>query len=372
VKILHLTNFYHNRSGGIKTYLDAKNDFLKSKGLPVLHVIPGERDVCTHPQPGVTVYEVASPPAPVNSDYRVIWNLATVTTIIMQEKPDIVEINDKYTLPYAAVFARLLGTAARTVGFVHERLDDTLNLYWKPPWLAALTAKTTMRIIAACYDHIVCASHFVAEEFKSYASKKTSVIPLGVDTETFHPENFDGELRQSLCDEDEALLLFAGRFAKEKNIRMLPEIMSELRDRGVKAKLLLVGKGPERQPLEDIPGSEKIELGFVADRTRLARLKAISDVLIFPSLREPFGLAPLEALASGCPVVCVNSGGPTEYSGCAAVRTVEPKADEFAAQIENLLLDDREKLRKTARKHAMSFSWEATFSKQLTLYSGLI
>lgn len=372
MKILHLTNFYHDRSGGIKTYLDAQSDYLREKGLPVIHVFPGEVDKKTWQDEHTCIYQVASPEAPYNDEYRIIWNLATVTSIILEEKPDIIEINDKYTLPYAAFFGRVLGSRAKTVGFIHDRLDDILNLYWRPPWLSEAVANSANRIITSCFDLVICASEFVAEELRSHAGHKIEVLNLGVDADLFSPEHYDAALKTKYCPNGEIMLFYAGRLSREKNIVLLPEVLSELGKRGLQCRLIVAGAGPDEQFIREHAGEQLIYEGFIKDRDFYRGLNATADVLLFPSQREPFGLIPLESLASGCPVVCVNQGGPLEYSGCRAVKAVPPTAPDFADAVESLLEEDQEALRKTARKHARLFSWEATFSKQLKVYEELL
>jgi alpha-1,6-mannosyltransferase len=167
-------------------------------------------------------------------------------------------------------------------------------------------------------------------------------------------------------------LLYVGRLAKEKNIKLLPKVIDRLSEMGVKAKLLVAGTGPEEDVLRRIPEEKRIMAGYVHDRETLCKLKATADVLLFPSLREPFGLTPLEALASGCPVVAVDEGGPTEYSGSPAIRTVPGTAEAFATEVVDILKDDSNELRKEARKHARKYSWENTFEKQLALYRKLL
>jgi len=372
LKLLHLTNFYHPKSGGIKTYLDAKSREFKRRGIHMYHVFPGPEDTVEHPDENTTIYRVRAPEAHVNGSYRIIWDVAAVTQVIMRVRPDIIEVNDKYTLPYPPFFARLLGRKMKVVGFIHDRLDDILHQYWRPAWFARIMARTTMRIITSCFDRIICASEFVADELRPFAYEKADVINLGVDIDALHPHEPDHELRAGLCPNGEPLLLYAGRLAREKNVSLLPKVVRELEQRGTQARLAVAGQGPEKNLIGEL-GSDRVHFfDYIHDTQRLGKLFSTADVLLFPSLREPYGLVPLEALACGCPVVCVNQGGTAEYSGSESVQAVPGTPAAFADAVEAHLFSDDELLRKKARMHALSFSWEKTVDKQLALYEALL
>ncbi len=113
-------------------------------------------------------------------------------------------------------------------------------------------------------------------------------------------------------------------------------------------------------------------IGYIGDRQALARLYASADVFVFPSAQEPYGLVPLEALASGLPVVCPNSGGVLEYSESEAVRSVPPTPEDFAGAVLDFMGQDREELRRLARQQAERFPWEQTFERQLRVYEEMI
>jgi len=84
---------------------------------------------------------------------------------------------------------------------------------------------------------------------------------------------------------------------------------------GGQEKLLIVGDGPERMKLEKLAKKCRANVAFkgnVSDR-ELKRLYAKSKAFIFSAIREDFGIVPVEALASGKPVICINEGGPLEY-----------------------------------------------------------
>ena len=374
MKILHLANFYHEKSGGIKTYLDNKRDHFVSNGFPFRLIIPGEIDSVEQSESDdVVVYRICSSPAPLNPLYRMIWDLVTVHKIAKHENPDLIEINDKYTLAAVSYFYRKIAKKKiPLVGFHHERLDENLSIYAKDMERFPFLHKLMMEIICACFDRIICASRYTAEEIEPIAPDKIKIINLGTNVELFGPKHADESLRNKLLNGADRLLLYVGRLAREKNLSLLPPMMELLEAQGINARLVVAGIGVDEHILTE-SGRNDIELiGFISDRNEMARLLASADALVFPTLKEPFGLVPLEALASGLPVVCSDQGGVLEYCDTEAVRSLTPKPENFAGALIDIFANPKERLQEIAVTHAANFSWHKTFEKQLTFYENLI
>ena len=372
MKILHLANFYHPKSGGIKTYLDAKRRFFEDRGLPFRLVVPDEMDGIERAAPDTVVYRLGSPRAPFNSLYRIIVNLGTLHGIVRREKPDMLEVNDKFTLAALSFFYRKVQKRLPIAGFHHERLDVNMSLYFPGNKLLRTLGGLYMQVVAAAFDRVICASRYTAGEIEPIAPDKIEILNLGIDLENFNPGLADNELRGRYANGDELLLLYVGRIAREKNIGLLPEAMEELHRRGAKARLLVAGVGELENELAGNSNGHIEMLGHIGDRDLLAGLYASADAFVFPSVNEPYGLVPLEALASGLPVVCPNRGGVTEYSDSPAVRSVQPSPEEFADAILSLASEDREQLRRSARAQAERFSWENTFERQMEIYRDMV
>jgi len=372
LKILHLANFYHPKSGGIKTYLDAKERYFEEHGLPFRLVIPDEQDGIERREPDTVIYRIGSPRAPLNNIYRLIVNLGVLHKIVKLEEPDLLEVNDKFTLMALSFFYRKIQKRLPTVGFHHERLDMNLSTYFGDNPLLLKFANLYMQVVSAAFDKIICASRFTAAEIEPIAADKIVLLNLGIDLENFRPGKADDAVRERFAGGSDPVLLYVGRIAREKNIMLLPEVLTRLEQRGVNAKLVVAGVGELADSLKEA-GGERIKLaGYISDKELLASLYASADVFVFPSLREPYGLVPLEALAAGLPVVCPNQGGVTEYSDSPAVRAVEPTAEAFADAIVELTNGDRARLRKLARQQAERFPWDATFDKQMAVYEEMI
>jgi glycosyltransferase involved in cell wall biosynthesis len=111
----------------------------------------------------------------------------------------------------------------------------------------------------------------------------------------------------------------------------------------------------------------------LTDKQKLANLYANADVFVHPNPHEPFGIAPLEAMASGAPVVAPNSGGLLSYASNENAWLVAPEARDFAAAIQNVFADEARRQQKvqnaleTAREH----TWEASTDRLFALYDKL-
>jgi glycosyltransferase involved in cell wall biosynthesis len=156
------------------------------------------------------------------------------------------------------------------------------------------------------------------EEGVPEARGKTEVVSMGVDLERFAllPPTGDGPRPAFLC---------VGSLTERKNVVRLAEAFERVGE----GSLTFVGGGPLRARLEGRPG---VRLAGAVSQALVPALLADADVVCQPSLVEPFGLAALEAMASGRSVVATRVGGPPEFVPPAAGVLVDPEdVDAIAA-----------------------------------------
>jgi len=139
---------------------------------------------------------------------------------------------------------------------------------------------------------------------------------------------------------------------------------------------VIVGDGPARLSLLEAPGGDRaIWLPFQRDRDQLADLYAAVDLSVAPGPAETFGLAAVEALASGNPVLSVDQGGVAETvtrSG-AGMLYASGDADHLAEVAERLLAADLPSLGALARRYAESHhSWDTVFDRLFSVYRGVL
>ena len=149
------------------------------------------------------------------------------------------------------------------------------------------------------------------------------------------------------------VLLYAGRISPEKNIPLLVDVMKILAtDDKHDFRLVVAGAGPQSEWLkqrgEEIGPGKIIQLGHL-DKDLLADYYANADVFVHPNPREPFGIAPLEALASGVATVAPNSGGILSYADNENAWLVEPTGESFATAIREVIDDSELGWRKTEK-----------------------
>ena len=191
------------------------------------------------------------------------------------------------------------------------------------PGLRALTSWTVKRASA-----VVAVSAFLARELETklpQARGKTSVIDCGVDLERFQPRD-QAAARAELAWEGEGpLFLCVGSLTERKNVVRLARAFERLGQ----GSLVFLGDGPLRGEVEDLAGVRV--LGRVPHE-RVPLWLAACDVLCQPSLIEPFGQAPLEAMACARPVVATRVGGPPEFVPPGAGVLVDPIDEDALAQ----------------------------------------
>jgi glycosyltransferase involved in cell wall biosynthesis len=205
---------------------------------------------------------------------------------------------------------------------------------------------------------------------------KITVIHPGLN-QTFAPDPERGRaLRRELGLGDGLLMLQIGR-TFYKNISGVLRVLARLRQDGLDVRVGRVGRplaGAERAVAERLGVLDSVvELGAVPDDDIPALYNAV-DLLLFPSLYEGFGWPPLEAMASGTPVVCSRSGSLDEVVGDAAL-TAEPEDIEALAWHAGSVLagaDLRARLVARGLEHAARFSWDRTAAEMIGAYRTLL
>ena len=212
------------------------------------------------------------------------------------------------------------------------------------------------------------------------AAESIIVIPNGVDLKMFSPANrpiYRERLRLKYdISPSELVLMFAGGDWERKGVLYLIGALALLPRLDV--RLLIIGSGDEEfygQLAELKQVRERII--FVSHSSNPSEYYAASDVFVFPTIYEPFGLVILEAMASALPVITSRVAGAADVivDGVNGLLLREPSdVNDLAARIE-LLLSNAE-LRKTmgeyARKTAEDLSWNQVAEKTIDVYVGIL
>jgi glycosyltransferase involved in cell wall biosynthesis len=396
IKSLHITNSYHSASGGIRTFYNALLGAANRHQRLVRLVVPAEQTSIEEVGEYGRIYRIAARQSFVlDRRYRAMFPQAyawprnsPLREILTAESPDLVEICDKFWLTYLPGVARrgwIAGLPTPTfVGLSCERLDDNVATYVSGSWAASRLSSGYMGIsYAPRFDFHIAVSDYVAGELRKTIPERLRgrlhVAPMGVDAEWFgQPHNGEQTrarvLRRIGADGDAILLLYAGRLSKEKNLRLLPEVMALLAHQATREfRLVLAGDGPYehelREMLQEAAPGRAAFLGHLT-REELAGLYQAADVFVHPNPREPFGIAPLEAMASGLPLVAPASGGLLSYAHRGNAWLAQDSAESFATAVQSIVDDEPTRRRKIecARRTANDHRWERITASYFALY----
>ena len=245
-------------------------------------------------------------------------DVRVVRRLVREVDPDVTWVNSMYNL-WAAVGARLAGTP--TVWHLHER-----SLRGPPGWVVATFAARTV-------DRAVAVSEFVADTFRTFPWLRDRIDVL-------HNPLLDERAQPHETPVGPFTVGYVGQLEPRKRVKDLVGALALLPG---DVRAVLVGDGKGRKSVEAAirrsGTGERVELtGYrddVPDQMRRFHCLAM------PSVEEPFGLAPLEAMAMGVPVIAARSGALPEVLGDAALFHEPRDAEDLARQI-GRLRDDSE------------------------------
>lgn len=360
MRIVRLANFWTPTSGGLRTALAAVGRGYRAAGHEPVLVVPGAEAADEVGPAGRTV--VLPGRRLPGTPYRVLTDLRGVREVLERLGPDRLELSDRSTLWPLAGWAESAGVPL--VLWAHERVDAILAS--RVPGVVPLRclAGRWNRATLARVPRAVAPSRFVAEELRAAGIAEVRVVPHGVDLDTFDPG------RRPPGRRDGALLVWAGRLSREKRPELALAALGELRRRGLDCRLVVVGDGPERRRLEAVAGALPVSFaGHVADREAMAHLLALADVALATCPVESFGLAALEALACGTPVVAVDGGALPEVVDPRAGRLADGRAPAFADAVEEVLAVPEAVRRRLARRRAEERPWSTTVAGLLAAHA---
>ncbi|MGW5922577.1 glycosyltransferase [Nocardia fluminea] len=372
MRIVQLANFYGPRSGGLRTALHHLGEGYVAAGHEVVLIVPGSRRSEEMLPTGALRITLPALGIPWTGGYRAA-DPRRVADVLSGLSPDVLEVSDRLTL---RGFGRWAGRRGVTsVMISHERLDRLLGQFLPGP-AARRCADVANRRTAADYDMVVCTTDFAREEFLRIGAPNVELVPLGVDLDLFSPHRRDSGLRADLGVAGYPMLVHCGRLSVEKRVDRSIEAVGALHRAGVPARLVVAGDGPRRESLERrartlpaLPGGEPAVhfTGFINERAMVAKLLATADVSLAPGPHETFGLAALEALAAGTPVVASRSSALADIvtAECGAIAADRPRA--FARAVTDVLAMPTTGRRRAARSRAEQFGWPRAVAGMLAV-----
>lgn len=356
LRIVRLANFVAPASGGLRTALRELGKGFKEAGHEPVLIVPGERHTDRETEQG-RVITLPGLLLPGTGGYRVLSDKRRVAALLEQLDPDRLEVSDRTTLRWTGKWARRARIPAVMVS--HETADGVLRTWGLPENLSRHAADALNTRTAHTYARVVCTTEFAEREFVRIGARNVVRAPLGVDLEQRHPALRDPGLRDRYARVDQTLLVMCSRLSVEKRPGTAVDALEALLRRGRRAVLVVAGDGPLRARLEQRAQERRLPvtfLGHLDDRDLLGALQASADVCLAPGPAETFGLAALEAMACGTPVVASAHSALPEVIGCAGATAVNT-GDAFAEAVDLLMERSERDRRDAARARAECFGW---------------
>jgi len=258
--------------------------------------------------PNIFYHEVQVPTYPL-FDYPPYETAlaSTMVDVIKNNNLDLLHVH--YAIPHASaafMAKKILEPEGKHIPVITTLHGTDITLVGKDKTYAPVVAFSINQS-----DAITAVSNNLRDEtYKTFRiEKEIEVIPNFVDVHRFARKPIDA-FKKVIAPNGERIILHASNFRKIKRVRDVVRIFNEI-NKSIPSKLLFIGDGPERQPAEELSRELGVveEVRFVGKQEQMEDIMAIGDLFLLPSEYESFGLAALEAMAAGVPVVSTNVGG---------------------------------------------------------------
>jgi len=285
---------------------------LADKGHSV-HFITYQQPVRLNFHPNIYYHEVTVPTYPLFDfpPYETALT-STMVNVITNNGLDLLHVH--YAIPHAsaAYFAKqILKKQGKDIPFITTLHGTDITLVGRDQTYAPVV---TFSINES--DAITAVSDNLREETYKFfqIEKDIAVIPNFVDTIRFRQTDKD-HFKKMLAPNGERILAHVSNFRKVKRVEDVIRTFERVHEH-IPSKLLMIGDGPERQNAEELCRTLHIcnDIRFLGKQEQMEEIMAVSDLFLLPSEYESFGLAALEAMAAGVPVISSNAGGLPEVN----------------------------------------------------------
>lgn len=351
--------------GGLARHVHKLSEALVRAGDDVAVITRGALARTEHPG-GVEVHRVAEPPKPADLRAFLRWiarmNRDVVRAAADLPAPDVVHghdwlvgraavaLADRHDVPLVVTIHAT--EHGRHQGWVRRRPQRTIH--------------EAERDLARRADRVVVCSQFMADHVEQVFGVQADVIPNGLDPADLRPVGDLDALRARFAEPGERLVLLAGRLMYEKGFQHALDALAAVARRVPEVRFVVAGTGTHEAELRRQCTALGLDrrgtfLGWAGDEV-LHGLYRVADVCVVPSLYEPFGLVPLEAMASGCPVVAADVGGLREVvpNDLVGLRFAPRDAVALTRVLEWALTNPalRFRMREEALAHVRGFDWD--------------
>jgi glycosyltransferase involved in cell wall biosynthesis len=356
MKLVDVNPYFYPYRGGIENRMHDTSKLLAERGHDVT--------VLTSRLPGTEEEEVTEDGYRIlrlKSRFLDIYNPPIVSSEGVLEAlesldADVVNYNYRWAPSYTKAVAKYDGKKIFTY---HNMWGEGMGLVGR---ISEINDNRFRRTLDT-FDHIICVSDYVRNDLiaRGIPAEKTTTVTNGLMS---LPET---------ADEEGDFVLSLGRLVGTKGLRYLVEAMQK-----VDTKLIICGKGPEekrlRKQISDLGLENKIEMrGYVSEEEK-GRLMSTCKFFVMPSLFESMGIAAIELLSYGRPIVATDVNGLPDTVGDGGIIVPSKDPVALAKAMNELLGDDKRRisLRTAARAHAETYDWKYHIGKLESLLEDIV
>lgn len=272
----------------------------------------------------------------------------------------------------------------KNIPYITEYQTDYYNFAGNYPagkWVREVFIRPVTTFMYKQFDTTIVPSQLINQNIKQMGVKNSHFVPFfGIDISLYSPNRKNRQCLDKWLTEkekDNKILIFLGRLGFEKRVDLIIETFAELIKTHDDYSLIIAGDGPKaavdkfKNLAKNIPNVHFT--GFIHGDAK-ANLLASCDIFCNPSPYETFGRTVVEAMASGIPVVAVDSGAVSEYMMDGVNGYLVPLNDikAFASAIEKVLSSDNEKIITQALQDANQLSSEQGCEKINKYYQEIL
>ncbi|MBI3523256.1 MAG: glycosyltransferase [Betaproteobacteria bacterium] len=382
MNILMISDVYFPRINGVSTSIQTFRETLGAEGVQVTLVAPEYPGASGDPDDD-EVIAIPSRRVPFDPEDRLMrrGDLARLSQRLQGRHFDLVHVQTPFVAHYAGLkLARARGIPC--LATYHTHFEEYFHHYLPilPRPFARLLTRRLARSQCNALDAVVVPSQAMRNALQDYGvTKPLHVLPTGIPLEKFTRGDRQGFRQRYGIADGEAVALYVGRVALEKNLGFLLEATRHALARHPALRLVIAGEGPALAGLKRQAAALGIEkkvlfAGYLDREQELPDCYAAADLFTFPSKTETQGLVLLEAMAMGLPTLGIPAMGAAEILGPQRGAVCAPdNAADFGALIADLLGDSKRLrgLSTDARNFACEWAAPERASQLATLYRTL-
>ena len=211
---------------------------------------------------------------------------------------------------------------------------------------------------------------YVSEKYRQEIEKKSYVIPNGIDS--FWLENLPLEKKKEVSKEKDIRVIYAGTIIKRKNIPMIQKALAEVRNKGYRVSLTVVGKVIDQKEFRRIQKDAETRYYPSQPKEQLIDFYRKSDIFCMPSWQETFGLVYAEAMSQGLPVIYSKGQGfDGQFKDGTVGYAVDYKSKEDICNKILMLVENYQQIQANTVPAAKAFDWNDIVHRYCQIYKAV-